>query len=236
MSHELRTPLNAIIGFSDVIYHQRLGPDSKEKYLEYARDINASGSHLLSLVNDILDLSKIEANKEKLSISTVDIISLAGSAVNLLSEPMKVKNIRCIIEHSDNPLNIEGDERKLHQILINLLSNATKFNIEDGEIIIKLGAKDDLCHITVTDTGIGIPKDQINIALSRFGQIENSSRRQHDGTGIGLPLSKAMIELHGGLLEIESEEGKGTSITVTLPLAQPIQNTNAGASAVITAI
>jgi signal transduction histidine kinase len=187
-------------------------------------------------VNDILDLSKIEANKEKLSISTVDIISLAGSAVNLLSEPMKVKNIRCIIEHSDNPLNIEGDERKLHQILINLLSNATKFNIEDGEIIIKLGAKDDLCHITVTDTGIGIPKDQINIALSRFGQIENSSRRQHDGTGIGLPLSKAMIELHGGLLEIESEEGKGTSITVTLPLAQPIQNTNAGASAVITAI
>jgi two-component system, cell cycle sensor histidine kinase PleC len=218
MSHELRTPLNAIIGFSEMLYEQRHGPLGSHQYRDYARDIYHSGKHLLDLVNDILDLTKIEAKRMELREEFVD----AGELVPICCRMLRPKAeqggvaLETRILPGLNPL--RADRAKLRQILFNLLSNAIKFTPSGGCVTVTaepLAAGG--IALTVTDTGIGLAPEDIPRALQPFRQIDNSLSRIHQGTGLGLPLAKALAELHGGTLAIESEPDRGTSVTVTFP-------------------
>ena len=218
MSHELRTPLNAIIGFSDVMKGEMFGPVGNPKYLEYVEDINASGLLLLELINDILDLSKIEAGKTELHEENVDVSRVLKSCLILIKDRAEEAGVEIVRDAASNLPALYADERKFKQILINLLSNAIKFTPSGGKVIIRIWSrKDDGYVLQVVDTGIGIALADIPKALAPFQQIDSALNRKYEGAGLGLPLTRALVELHGGTLDLQSEVGIGTTVTVRFP-------------------
>ena len=216
MSHELRTPLNAIIGFSDVLSEGLFG-DINEKQTEYLNDILESGRHLLSLINDILDLSKIEAGRMELEATDFDLRHAIDNALLLVRERASRRGIG--LEHViDERLGtIGGDERKVKQVLLNLLSNALKFTPEGGRIDVRAGLNDDRAEISVTDTGVGIAPEDQEAVFEEFRQVGTAAKKV-EGTGLGLALSRKFIELHGGRIWVKSQVGVGSTFTFTLPL------------------
>jgi signal transduction histidine kinase len=217
MSHELRTPLNAIIGFSDMIGRELIGPVGNARYVEYALDINGSAQHLLSIINDILDFSKVEAGEMQLQEDVVNVSEVIGFCLRLLQHRAAQGDIKLHSSVANSVPAVRADERKIKQALLNLLSNSVKFTPTGGSVSIAAAVQDGALAISVTDTGIGMSSDQVAHALEPFGQVDNSLARAHDGTGLGLPLARALAELHGGTLAVESEIGKGTTVTIILP-------------------
>jgi PAS domain S-box-containing protein len=215
MSHELRTPLNAIIGFSEVISSALFGP-LDTRYRDYAQDIHGSGHHLLRIINDLLDLSKVEAGRFELRDGQVQLAALFEACRRMVSDRAVATGVALDIASTN--LVVIGDELRLEQVLLNLVSNAVKFTPSGGEVRITaaLGPGGDV-SVSVADTGIGMAAEEIPLALQPFGQIDNSLTRPHGGTGLGLPLAKRLVELHGGTLIVESEPGCGTTVTFTLP-------------------
>lgn len=225
MSHELRTPLNAIIGFSEMIIKEVFGPVNNEKYREYIDDIHVSGNHLLALINDILDLSKVESGQDDLYEEKINIADTVQSIVRLVTGRAEQHGVSLRLDIQDNPASLYADERKLKQILVNLLTNSIKFTDPGGEITLKVSScRNQGYMFQIIDTGIGIAKEDIPKALSQFGQIDSALNRKYEGTGLGLPLTKSLAELHGGSLELESELGVGTSVTVSFPPARIIMD------------
>lgn len=218
ISHELRTPLNAIIGFSEIIMNRVFGSGHPERYDSYAKDINNSGKHLLSIIDEILDLSKIDAGREELNESEIDLDELIASTQRLFSGRFEQAELSLNIKTPTPPLTLLADATKLKQCFANLLSNALKFTPAGGSITICACFDDggDLA-LSISDTGIGIASVDIPTVMSPFGQVEAAFQRAHAGTGLGLPLTKALIELHGGVFRIDSSLGEGTTVTLTLP-------------------
>lgn len=218
MSHELRTPLNAVIGFSEIIASQSMGPVGTEVYGEYATDIRDAGQHLLDLINDILDLSKVESGTDELHEETMDVAELADSVTRLLAERAQRNGIIVTTTIADYLPHLLADKRKLKQILSNMLSNAVKFTESGGRVDLKIWCDDARDFVfQVSDTGIGIAPQDIGVAMAQFGQVDSRLSRQHEGTGLGLPLTKALVERHGGTFALHSELGVGTTATATLP-------------------
>ncbi|MEP3246012.1 MAG: PAS-domain containing protein [Sneathiella sp.] len=218
MSHELRTPLNAVIGFSEIIKNEIFGRIGSEKYIEYASDIHASGIHLLDLINDILDLSKIEAGTQKLVDSKVQLENLVQECMRLTNPQREKAHVNLDMDLSALSPVVTGDSKMLKQVVINLLSNAIKFTPQGGNISVYSSIlSDGSLTLTVEDTGIGIKPGDIQKALTPFVQIDSEMTRKYNGTGLGLPLSKNLMELHGGTLKITSTYGSGTAVTITLP-------------------
>jgi signal transduction histidine kinase len=216
MSHELRTPLNAIIGFSEVLSERMFG-ELNEKQAEYTDDILSSGRHLLSLINEILDLSKVEAGRMELELATFDLPLAIDNARTFVRERATKHGINLDVTVDDRLGDFVGDERKIKQILLNLLSNAVKFTPEGGRIGIKARQADGLVEISVSDTGIGIsPEDQAKI-FKEFRQVGGDYAHKREGTGLGLTLAKKFVELHGGRIWVESEVGRGSTFRFTLP-------------------
>lgn len=226
MSHELRTPLNAIIGFSDIMVHDVFGALGNDRYSEYANDIHASGLHLLDLVNDILDVSAIEVGKVELQNENVDIGSIVESAVRLIhSRAFQGKVTLNVHLDGDLPL-FYGDQRRLKQILLNLLSNAVKFTPEKGAVTVSTKTDETgAILIIIEDTGAGMSKKELSISMEPFGQADSGLNRKHEGTGLGLPLTKGLIELHNGVMDIQSHKGKGTTVSVKFPSERSIPRT-----------
>jgi len=216
MSHELRTPLNAIIGFSEVIQKAIIGPLS-ERYRAYGADIFSSGTHLLGLINDILDLSKLEAGQFELHEEDVDIREAIEASMLLVGPQAEKSRVELSKAIDENLAFIRADDRRIRQILINLLSNAVKFTTEGGKIRVASFGTNAGLAIAVSDTGIGMASEEIPKALEEFGQIDSKISRQFAGTGLGLPLAKHLIELHGGTLTIKSQINVGTTVTIVLP-------------------
>ena len=219
MSHELRTPLNAIIGFSELMKNQTFGAVGNPKYEEYLEDIHFSARHLLDIINDVLDMSKIEAGKIDLIESEVSIPEVLESVLRILNDRAQTASIKLDFNSDDNVPHIRADQRLLRQILINLVANGIKFS-QPGQTV-RVSATmlpDNHLRISVIDSGSGIPKDKIRHVMEPFGQVNDPKYSSAQGTGLGLPLAKAMSELHGGNLTIESEEGKGTSVFLDLPV------------------
>lgn len=224
MSHELRTPLNAILGFSEILSNEMFGPLGVPQYKDYVTDIKESGAHLLGLINEILDVSKADAGKLELRENKTNILSIIQDTVRILRQKAIDDHIKVdIISDQKIPL-IWGDERRLKQIILNLISNAIKFTPENGHIHIVTALCDKTgLSIEIQDNGIGIPKQDISRILQPFTQIDSKLARKYNGTGLGLPLAKTMIELHQGTLHIDSTLGKGTTVTITLPPERLIQ-------------
>jgi signal transduction histidine kinase/HAMP domain-containing protein len=223
MSHELRTPLNAIIGFSEVLLERMFG-EMNEKQEDYLKDIHSSGQHLLSLINDILDLAKVEAGRMELNPTTFDLSAAIDNALTLIRERAMHHGIALATEIDSQLGELNADERKLKQILLNLLSNAVKFTPEGGRITVGARRLRDMVEIAVNDTGIGIaPKDQAAV-FEEFKQVGRDYTRKAEGTGLGLALTRKLVELHGGVMRLESEPGKGSTFSFTLPLKAAVQN------------
>jgi two-component system cell cycle sensor histidine kinase PleC len=219
MSHELRTPLNAILGFSEIIAQECFGPVGSERYRDYAGDIHASGAHLLSLINDLLDVAKIEAGRMDIAPHVLDAGRTFDIALKLIGTRAREKDQTLAIAVESNAPALYADERALKQILINLVSNAVKFTPESGKIEVIGGrAANGDFQITVRDNGPGIPREKIDTIFQPFNQVDNRFDRQAGGTGLGLALVRGLAELHGGRAWIESEFGRGCSVFVTLPL------------------
>jgi signal transduction histidine kinase len=217
MSHELRTPLNAIIGFSEVLEARMFG-ELNAKQVEYVHDIHSSGRHLLSLINDILDLSKIEAGKVVLEPARFHLGNAMEGALTLLRERATRHAIELTMQVDERLGEIVGDERKVRQVLLNLLSNAVKFTPDGGRVDVRAGLVDGVVEVSVTDTGIGIaPQDQEAI-FEEFRQVGDNALHKREGTGLGLTLARKFIELHGGRIRVQSELGKGSTFTFSLPL------------------
>ncbi len=218
MSHELRTPLNAILGFSDIIAQRLFGDGEIERYAEYAGDIHGSGAHLLAIINDILDLSKIEAGRATLEESEISLDAILRDVATLLGDSGDRKGVVYRNVPPSEHLNLFVDTRRLVQILVNIASNAIKFTPAGGKVTLSCVSEvgGGLAFI-VHDTGIGIAPEEIELVLSPFGQVESAFQRQHHGTGLGLPLAKLLSEMHGGTLVIDSTPMVGTTVTVHLP-------------------
>jgi signal transduction histidine kinase len=223
MSHELRTPLNAIIGFSEVIRDAMLEPLG-ERYRDYARDIHHSGRHLLKLINNVLDLAKIETGRFDLREEKVDVAGLVATCLPIIDQLAKNGGVDLRVSLIPDLPFIWADELRLKQIVLNLLGNAVKFTPSGGRVTIAAAhSRDGGVTIRVTDTGIGIRPEDIPVALEPFRQIEAGLSRRYEGAGLGLPLSKQLIELHGGALTIESQLGKGTTVYVSVPPSRVIR-------------
>ena len=217
MSHELRTPLNAIIGFSGLMSDRMFGPLT-DKYVEYANMIGSSGQHLLAIITEILELAKADADRLMLAEEEIEIDDVTKLASQIVQDMAERADIDFISESAAPLPRIMGDPAKLTQILVNLLSNAIKFTAAGGSVRLNVEYRDGQgITLRVEDTGIGMSPEQIPIALAPFGQISNSLTRNHDGVGLGLPLTKRLAELHGGTIEIRSEPGQGTVASVHLP-------------------
>ena len=216
-SHELRTPLNAILGFSEMVAKEMFGPLNNPRYLEYAQIIHNSGVHVLSLINDLLDLSKLDAGKLELRVEPVEILKVIIDCVRCVETQATRDHIGIVVHVADGVDRLCGDNKRLHQMLLNLLSNALKFTPVGGEISIDVFRRGlDVC-ISVSDSGIGIKAEDIPKVLEPFGQVESELSQRHQGTGLGLPLTKELAELHGGSLTMESNVDVGTTVTITLP-------------------
>ncbi|OUR79529.1 hypothetical protein A9Q83_03780 [Alphaproteobacteria bacterium 46_93_T64] len=221
VSHELRTPLNAIIGFSEMMTKQIYGPIENEKYAEYVQYIYDSGAHLLRLINNLLDLSKVEAGKFELHMGPVELPELMHNTGTYLSHQAQEAGVDLVLNDVHEAGSFWGDENALRQIFLNLISNAIKFTPKGGKVAVSVEFDfENKVKITIADNGIGMEEKSIDLALQPFGQIENAFNRKYPGTGLGLPLVASLSELHGGHLEIESALGKGTTCSVHLPLAQ----------------
>jgi len=217
-SHELRTPLNAVIGFSDVMQNGLFGPLGSEKYDEYARDIHESGNFLLQVINDILDMAKIEAGRITLNVEELDLGEIVGDSIRVVAQGAKERNVT-LKRTGVRKLEMQADRRALKQILLNLLSNAVKFTPADGTVSVRLSrSAKGRVRIAIADTGIGIPERELDKLGRPFEQVENQFTKSHKGSGLGLAISRSLVEMHGGHIEIASEEGKGTTVSVVLPL------------------
>ncbi len=221
ISHELRTPLNAIIGFSEILSGEMFGKLGNPKYVGYATDIFESGRHLLTVINNVLDLTKSQAGQLQLALEMVDLRQIVESCAAIMRDQCARGELRLTVNVPAAPLSLVGDPAKLRQILLNLMSNAVKFTEPGGLVAVDAetgpGA---FATLRVSDTGIGMSADDIPVALAPFGQVDSRLARRYDGTGLGLPLTKALVELHDGAIAIESECGKGTVVTVALPLGE----------------
>ena len=232
MSHELRTPLNAINGFSDIMKKEMFGPLGDPRYKEYVNDILFSGQHLLSLINDILDMSKIEAGKMTLNTEALQMSDMISQVIRIVRGRADENRLKLVYEDQIMP-EIEADPRAVKQILLNLATNAIKFTPEGGVVTIAVESKSAGLIIRVSDTGIGISEEDIERLAQPFEQIDSQHSRKHEGTGLGLALSKSLVELHGGNFKIQSVVGQGTTVIFTLPnkppAAKPVQsNTEVG--------
>lgn len=218
VSHELRTPLNAVIGFSEILTNEMFGPVGDQRYTGYAADIRGSGLHLLSLINDILDLSKIEANSFELVEEELDVPSLVDGTLRLVATKARVGKVSLQPELQPGLPALYADERAFKQIILNLLSNAIKFTPPDGRVSVSASVDDEGDFmITIVDTGIGIADEDQERILKPFTQADSSLARRYEGTGLGLPLTKSLMELHGGRLELESQPNKGTTVRAVFP-------------------
>jgi len=223
MSHELRTPLNAIIGFSEIIAHELFGPMGNEKYLEYMKDVHKSSLHLLSIINDVLDMSKIEAGKLELSKEALKIQDVIIEVAQMMRERAESRRIELVAQLSDPAVEIWADERAMKQVFLNLLSNAIKFSNEGGKICIRVVSdRPGFAIVEFEDHGIGMNEEERERALQPFGQAKPSTTRSYGGTGLGLPITKGLVEAHGGRLEIKSRADYGTTACVILPIGAPI--------------
>ncbi|WP_375634187.1 MULTISPECIES: ATP-binding protein [unclassified Bartonella] len=219
MSHELRTPLNAILGFSDIMLQSTFGPLGSQRYKEYMHDIYNSGTHLLTLINDILDMSKIEAGRFTLDCKNTDLEPIISEAVRTLTPQAQEKNI--VVTTNITPeLHAEVDGRAMKQIFLNLISNAVKFTPSGGNIDVCAFKKKNNLIFKITDTGVGIPQSAIKKLGQPFEQVENQLTKSHTGSGLGLAISRSLLELHKGKLEITSKEMKGTTVTIIMPITQ----------------
>jgi two-component system, cell cycle sensor histidine kinase PleC len=218
MSHELRSPLNVIIGFAEMIESQMFGSLGSPKYAEYIHDIRESGQHLLALINDILDLSKIEADKYVLYPEPLCVPTLIRTCLRSFRLRAEEAGVRLEYSGGDIP-RITADERAIKQVLINLLSNAIKFTPSGGTITLQAAVEDQVVVVSVTDTGHGIPAADLPRIGQPFEQSVKPDGKENEGTGLGLALSRRLVELHSGSLEIRSQEGAGTEVTVRLPLS-----------------
>ena len=218
MSHELRTPLNAIIGFSEVLRERLFGP-LNEKQAEYVSDIHASGQHLLSLINDILDLSKVEAGRMELDLASFELPQALGNTMILLRERAARRGVRLRLDIGPGVGAYRGDERKFKQIMLNLLSNALKFTPEGGEVRIEASRRAGEICVAVRDTGVGIAPTDLAALFEAFSQVGADRARREEGTGLGLALTRKLVELHGGAIRVESEPGKGSCFSFSLPHA-----------------
>lgn len=219
ISHELRTPLNAIIGFSDIMTQEMFGPIGTERYTDYCKDIYSSGTYLLNVINDILDMSKIEAGRMTIEAETVSVSDAAADASRIVTGAATEKNIAVQSDVSEHAL-VSADRRALKQILLNLLANAVKFTPDNGTVTLKARPRGDKLFFEVTDTGIGISERDIERLAKPFVQVENQFTKTHQGSGLGLAIARSLVELHGGKLTIQSEVKKGTTVSFTLPLAE----------------
>jgi len=225
MSHELRTPLNAIIGFSELIQTELHGPHADPRYQEYGGLIHNAGRHLLSLINDVLDMSKIEAGKFELNRESFDMREVIRDCVDLMRDRASQARVEVLEIVPTMPLRIHADQRAMKQILLNLLSNAIKFTPEGGRVAVRAGLETCSLVLTVADTGIGIPADQLSRLGNPFVQVRTSAGASHEGTGLGLALVRALAETHDGTLKIESSVGHGTTVSVTIPVPASIDAT-----------
>ena len=219
MSHELRTPLNSIIGFSDMLLEKTTG-DLNEKQIKYLRNISTSGRHLLTLINDILDLSKVDAGKMQISYENCSINEVYTDIKNTLSNFAISKSITLNFEIEANLTEIYADKLKLKQIMYNLVSNAIKFTPEHGSVHIIASARSNMLHMEVRDTGIGISAEDQKKLFSAFTQLDSTYSRKYQGTGLGLVLVKKFIEMHGGRVWVESEIAKGSSFAFEMPITK----------------
>ncbi len=226
MSHELRTPLNAIIGFSDLIRSQSVGPIFPEKYREYAEDIHVSGQNLLAVINDILDMAKIEDGKMVLFEEPIDLDEQITAAMRFVSERARQGRVSLQREMPAGLPPLYADQRSIRHILLNLMSNAIKFTPAGGRVTVRAArARDGGLDLAVADNGIGMSPEDLAIALTPFGQVANEYTRRHDGTGLGLPLVKSLSELHGAAVHIESTLGVGTSVRIAFPAERVLETT-----------
>ncbi len=218
MSHELRTPLNAIIGFSETLSEKIFGPLKNRKQEEYVQDINESGRHLLSIINDILDLSAVELGKMELNETNFDIATITDYSRQIMQSPATKKGVHLSVKLNNRLPKIRGDELRIKQVLVNILSNAVKFTPEGGKVTVSAQHLEDGSIVfTVVDTGIGMDEEGMSKAIEKFGQVKNTLAQNRQGTGLGLPLSKELMQLHGGDLWIDSIPSKGTTVTVKFP-------------------
>ena len=218
ISHEIRTPLNAIIGFSEVMMEERFGPIGTERYKEYLRDIHVSGAHLMSLINDLLDLSKIEAGKLDLAFQAVSLNDLVMECVAVMQPQANRERIIIRTSISDQVPNIVADARSIRQIVLNLLSNAVKFTLAGGQVIVSpVMEESGEVTLRIRDTGVGMSASDIETALKPFRPLAISRERRSDGTGLGLPLTKALVEANRAAFAIDSTVGQGTLVRVTFP-------------------
>nr|WP_305064771.1 PAS domain-containing sensor histidine kinase [Methanococcoides sp.] len=222
MSHELRTPLNAVIGFSEMLMLGTFGT-LNEKQTKYVDNITSSGKHLLDVINDILDLSKIEAGRMELQPKEFDVPSTIEEVNMLLASMAVKKRIDISTDLADNTIVIEADKTKFKQVLYNLLSNSLKFTPNNGTVVVSANVKDEMLYVSVKDSGMGIAKEDIGAIFSPFRQLEEMSSKVQQGTGLGLTLVKRFVEMHGGEIWVDSEIGKGSTFTFTMPLKSDIE-------------
>ncbi len=221
MSHELRTPLNAIIGFSEMIRQQYMGPVGSPKYVEYAGDIHDSGQHLLSIISDILDLAKAESGKLELNETVFDLNVVVKSTLKMFQQKADEDGVTLDFTPTHGDFHVRADARLIRQVALNLVSNAMKFTPGGGKVSIHVFVSSDFgIALTVADTGIGIAAENIDRVLRPFEQVESSLSRTHGGTGLGLPYSKKVVEIHGGTLKLSSKINHGTTVRVSLPAAR----------------
>jgi len=218
MSHELRTPLNAIIGFADILSHEYLGPIGNSRYVEYAEDIRSSGDYLLSLVNDLLDISTIEAGKTSLAKEQLEVGELVAESLNLLAGKAEKNGIELVECAAESLPPLYADKRAIRQVILNLLTNALKFTPEGGKVTISATATKKKATFTISDTGIGIPADRLPDLTNPFTRIENDPHKSVEGWGLGLAITKSLIDLHDGDMAIQSTVGQGTTVSVELPI------------------
>jgi signal transduction histidine kinase len=218
MSHELRTPLNAIIGFSDIMQNELLGPIHNPRYRGYAGDINTSGLHLLGIINEILDLAKIEAGRTTEDEEEFDALAAVEAACVMVRPLAERQEVDLSLVLPQFEVRLVAVPRMIRQILINILSNALKFTPRGGAVVLGMEVRDNgNLVVSIADTGVGMSPDEMKVALTPFGQVENALSRQHAGTGLGLPLAKAMMDLHHGRLMIRSKPREGTTIALVFP-------------------
>jgi signal transduction histidine kinase len=217
MSHELRTPLNAIIGFSEALMDKMFGEVS-DKQLDYLKDIHESGKHLLALINDILDLSKIEAGRMELELSNFHLPTAISNALVLVRERAVRHGVQLGSEIDSRLGDFQADERKVKQVLLNLLSNAVKFTPDGGRVDVTAKLDTEFVEIAVRDTGAGIAAEDQSSLFEEFKQVGKDTARRAEGTGLGLALTKRFVELHGGKIRVESAPGKGSTFAFTLPM------------------
>ncbi|HEV7370854.1 sensor histidine kinase [Arenibaculum sp.] len=221
MSHELRTPLNAVIGFAEIIESEMLGPLGDRRYRDYASDIHASGRHLLDLISDLLDLSKAEAGHLSLVEARVELRRLLDNGLRFVGQQAATAGVTLRTMLPDGLPDLQADERKLRQMVLNLLSNAVKYTLAGGIVTLSAGLRaDGDLAVTVCDTGIGMSPEERRKAMEPFGQVDNALTRRHNGTGLGLPLTKRLVELHGGAIEIDSRPGIGTRAALVFPASR----------------